>query len=313
MKLVLILILILGVIYGLSLEVLKARNIKSDLDHDLDHDGPWFPIWGVYCGLWHTSHYGVEPVDKLDRYCQFHDICVTMESQGYRSCWCNEQLYYSVSNVIPQNSTESEIKDSILYYIYMATADCANHWGFDDHIKLTRVRPDIDERGYNYLPFYPSSIKYKFEIALNTTNGPANRSHEKIKFQDYAPSLLFKLDATEYNEFVQQVHENPISNIVNYTKNIVNVLSYDKFIFENQDSYFVIYNTDQNNDMTYIVKNITSCCDCPETKHKIDHKINMNLALGIGVGVPMLCVIFLVLLFFVGLILSYLRVCWRSN
>lgn len=282
--------------------ILGLYQVQGATIQNPEEKEPWFPIWGVYCGLWHTNHYGKEPVDQMDRYCQFHDICVTIETQGYSSCWCNEQLYYLVSNVRPRNITESQIKDSILSYIYLAVEHCENHWGFDKHFKVTRVRPDVDERGFNYIVMYPHGVTDKFKVSLNETNCPANLS-DSINTQ--SPSLLLKLSEDQFNQFVQDVHTDPVNNIGNYSSSVVTVLSTEEYIIDVKDEYYILYNTDQNNEATYRVINITECCtvqenNCTNTNstntytqyEKVENRV-IEIVLGVVSGVLFLVIIIL--------------------
>lgn len=115
-----------------------------------------FPIHGVYCGLYHTSLIGEEPVDSLDRFCQYHDICVT--SLGYFSCFCNEQLYFLTMNFIPNTSRQITVKNDILFYIHWSIIRCTNHHSFDTTFHLAPYA------GFHYLPFYPGRVPVKYKV-----------------------------------------------------------------------------------------------------------------------------------------------------
>lgn len=114
-----------------------------------------FIDYGIYCGYLHTSEYGLEPIDELDRYCQFHDICT---SQGLLDCFCNEQLYYYVSNYKPIDNVTLSEKNSILKAIYLSVVGCTNMDQFDIKFKLGKR----SNKGFNYLPIYKSDQNYKY-------------------------------------------------------------------------------------------------------------------------------------------------------
>jgi hypothetical protein len=246
------------------LSTVSADRDKSSVNNEVmvDEKEPWFPIWGVYCGLWHTNHYGVEPIDEMDRYCQFHDICVTIDTQGYSSCWCNEQLYYHVSNFRPSGKNESEIKDSILSYIYIAINRCTNHWGFDTLVKVTKVRSDVNERGFNYIVLYPHNFTEKFIVQLNST--------DEVISSNTSSSFLIQLTKEEFGRFVVDVHTDPINNIKNYTNQIIHTITEKPFIVEQFDSYIVLYNNNPLNEETYQIKNVTECYLGKNTTHYIN-------------------------------------------
>jgi len=104
--------------------------------------------YGKYCGLGHSNTDGDMPIDLLDRYCQIHDICVTAIPANL--CFCNEQLYYLVSNFFPTDDASSSEKNAILTFMYLAIAGCPNHNLLDRRFVISA------DRGYNFLPIYPN-------------------------------------------------------------------------------------------------------------------------------------------------------------
>lgn len=129
-----------------------------NVNHSIDVIGPEY---GKYCGYKVTDKYGSEPIDILDRACQFHDICVT--ALGMLNCFCNEQLYYLVSNIRPQTQKMSSAKDSILSWIYKSIMLCnTNYYWFDSLFALAPYTKDSSP--YSYIPFYPSDEERSFIV-----------------------------------------------------------------------------------------------------------------------------------------------------
>lgn len=109
-----------------------------------------FPIYGKYCGLWHTSYIGEQPVNDLDRLCQYHDICV---ARGYLDCYCNSQLYVLLMNLEVVTREQIKTKNDILWYLHAGILWCTNYANFDLDFYLAGTF-DLKGRGFNYLPFY---------------------------------------------------------------------------------------------------------------------------------------------------------------
>lgn len=121
-------------------------------------------IYGIYCGRGHYSNVGEKPIDIFDRVCQIHDICYT--SSNY-NCFCNEQIYYLISNLYAKTDEQNKIKDYILQFIFIALVGCKNHELFDN----TFVIPKYSQQniGFNFIPFYydaPTEFSIKNKILL---------------------------------------------------------------------------------------------------------------------------------------------------
>ena len=232
--------------------------------------GPYFPIYGVYCGLYHTSYYGEEPVDEQDRYCQFHDICVTLEDQGLSSCWCNEQLYYLTSNLKPKNEVLAGIKESILYYLYIAMARCENFYHFDTNIKITKIRDNQDTKGFNYLPFYPLHENKKESYMMHVNKTFPNRT----SMDDIV--LVYKMDMVAYQQFGKDIYDNPIDGAAKYVKYIIKAVIYKPFMFNltNDDNVIVIYNPSKKFDKTIHVEEVKVCDTCHSNNN--GNSVNIN-------------------------------------
>ena len=165
---------------GMLNNIKKERNVEGVL-----------PLYGYYCGLGHSNKYGVTPVDELDRACQIHDICTTA---GLLACYCNEQLYWSVSNIKPLNNNMSMTKDSVLSYIYTSMIRCKNYDDFD----AKYIIGGTNNKGFNYLPFYgEEASKYVLIKTLENDN---------IYF------LTFD-NVYDYSQFTQKVYLNPLIDI----------------------------------------------------------------------------------------------------
>ncbi len=175
---------------------IKAKNlvINENASNNItknEKDINALPLYGHYCGLGHSNTYGIMPIDVLDRACQIHDICT---SAGLLTCFCNEQLYWIVSNIVPLNSNMSKTKDSILSYIYASVVGCSNYDRFD----VRYIIGSTDHKGFNYLPFY--SIKKESEILINTFE------NDNIYF------LTFD-NLYDYSKFTQTVYINSLIDI----------------------------------------------------------------------------------------------------
>nr|QQV29637.1 hypothetical protein K-LCC10_0382 [Kaumoebavirus] len=122
--------------------VVAAQNVA-------DFQGRAWPVdYGEYCGLGVTSETGVEPTDYLDMACLRHDFCVS--AVGYTSCFCSEQLYHTVMNLAPSNSTQAAARDSILKYIYYALSPCSNYALMNQTYWLS----GSNVSSYNYFPIF---------------------------------------------------------------------------------------------------------------------------------------------------------------
>lgn len=210
------------------------------------------PVWGNYCGKGHTNQRGIEPIDQMDRYCQYHDICVTV--LGFLDCWCNEQLYYLVSNIKPQNLEESDIKDSILTFIFDAVIGCENYWGFDKIFVVTGVEKWMESRGYNYLAYYPSSSIQSYKIN-NLVPGDTD--------------FILRLNKGQYYEFTNDVYQDPVNRISKWLQYKVKDLDVSEYDFEiNPGEYYVVYNP-SNFTSVYQVQNRTECISKPVSHGRV--------------------------------------------
>jgi len=176
------------------------------------------PEYGKYCGYKVTDKYGAKPIDELDRVCQLHDICVT--SIGLLNCFCNEQLYYLVSNIRPKSQTVSKTKDSILSWIYKSIILCnTNYYWFDN---LFSIAPfEKNNAGYFYIPFYPTdkdkrfiieSSRDAFIITFNDTSSYQNftismGNFERINFSKFN---LYPLQANNITKFEMKKNETTV-------------------------------------------------------------------------------------------------------
>ena len=217
-----------------KLLILIAIYITFINTKELDEKwAPIFPIYGTYCGLHHSNKYGEKPVDELDRYCQYHDICVT--ALGLSNCQCNEQLYFLVSNLKPKNITISEVKKSILYYLYVCIWHCQNYYDFD----ITFWIPSImKSNGFNYLPIYPK--------LNNNNNYEINYNNNNTNNQIY----IYSLPNSVYNNFTIDVYDDP-ENIYKYHHYLIKKLDNDKFYFT-VNNIIVIYNPSFENQIVVI-------------------------------------------------------------
>lgn len=117
--------------------------------------------YGYYCGLGHTNAFGVEPIDSLDRACQIHDICI---NDDILNCFCNEQLFYSVSNFNPTNIRQYMEKYYILTSIYRILSICKSE------INLNTKYLIGNTAGYNFIPIYPNKQKIISYFVSNQTD-----------------------------------------------------------------------------------------------------------------------------------------------
>lgn len=183
--------------------------------------------YGKYCGKDHYDSFGGEAVDVFDRACQIHDICCS--SQGLLSCYCNEQLYWLISNLEPKTTDQSDIKDFILKTIYVSVMTCKNYYLFDEYYYVTRVHNDQYYRGFNYLPL---------------------RMREPLKLCSISTDLLvYDLDEKEYANFTATAYYNP--NNIQYIKpdTIIPTGTCD-YIYKSKD-WKVIYNIHQTIDTQF--------------------------------------------------------------
>jgi hypothetical protein len=248
-----------------ALLVLVQAQVQSQTELEAQiytHEDPYFPIYGVYCGLYHTSYYGKEPIDEQDRYCQYHDICVTLETQGLSSCWCNEQLYFLTSNLKPKNEELSGIKDSILYYLYIAMARCNNYYHFDTNFKITKVKDSEDKKGFNYLPFYPLH-----ENKIQSYMTHINKTDSNRTIGQYL-ALVYQMDVNIYQQFTKDVYDDPKNSLGKYAEYVITILSTKPFIFNmtNDDKVVVIYNPSNKYDQTIHVEEV-KLCNSQSTHH----------------------------------------------
>jgi hypothetical protein len=109
--------------------------------------------YGSYCIL--TSDdtittMGGQPVGNLDRFCQIYDVCI---ASNFNPCYCEEQLYYYVSNLSP-TTDESTERDKLLHNAYMELASCStNYFPLQDNYVISTFNQK--NLGYWYIPFYP--------------------------------------------------------------------------------------------------------------------------------------------------------------
>lgn len=174
--------------------------------------------YGKYCGKDHYDSFGGEAVDVFDRSCQIHDICCS--SQGLLSCYCNEQLYWLISNLEPKTSDQSDIKDFILKTIYVSVMTCKNYYLFDEFYYVTRVHSDQYYRGFNYLPL---------------------RMHEPLQLCSINTDMfIYDLDEKEYSNFTATAYYQP-SNIAYIKPNQIIPMGTCDFIYKSKD-WKIIYN-----------------------------------------------------------------------
>ncbi len=146
-----------------------------------------------------------KPLDLLDRSCQIYQACIGHNSSKNHKCFCDEQLYYHVSNFEPTDNITKHIKDNVLYYLQITSHNCSSYYHFDKIQKL----------GSHYgLPIYPKLPSIRGIVGYNITS------------TNY--TSLYK-----YNEFITKIHSNKnytlifesdqvytITNVNNDTKTI---------------------------------------------------------------------------------------------
>lgn len=168
--------------------------------------------YGYYCGIYHYDIYGRKPMDILDDACQIHDICTT---RGLTDCYCNQQLYYRISNIKPLNKSMSEARDSMARYIFLVIYPCSNSYEYDKRY----VIGTMNNNGFNYLPLYKKNETKEFIIET-----------EK-------PIYLIKL-CNDYEKFTRDVYNNTI-NFRRYGYTYLNGTSKITLI---KDCDYVLYN-----------------------------------------------------------------------
>lgn len=157
----------------LLIGVITAQNLSQ------------FPIYGRYCGINHYDIYGRSGICELDDACQIHDICT---SRGLSDCFCNQQLFWYASNILPINFEASYAKRSILRYIYYSIAPCSDYYYYDKF----RVLGNMNNKGFNYLPIYHSG-------------------NYKINVKHDAKLYVIFLTHSNYMNFTVSVYNNPNS------------------------------------------------------------------------------------------------------
>jgi hypothetical protein len=245
-----------------------------------------FPKYGEYCGWGHTNYFGKEPIDKLDRFCQIHDICVTLDEHGITSCWCHEQLYYFLSNWKPYNKETTKRKNDILYYMYILIARCENHYHFDTNIHITKaitINGINSTKGFNYLPFYKNDTNSSFIIKSNGT------------------ILLFKLNEKQYNKFTYDAYIKPTEVKIIYTEYLIAIIKrnveYNLCITNNQN--YVIYNDDIDYSRIIKIYNKTHIIKCEEQEQEQESKIYLVIFfLSILIGMMISLVFFNILQYY---------------
>lgn len=229
--------------------ILFSQYVFANNMSTIDIEKPMLPNYGYYCGLGITNTYGKIPIDNLDRACQIHDICTTL---NLMDCYCNEQLYWLVSNLYANTQNMKNTKDEILRYIYISIAGCPNH----DNFKNIFYIGGIGDKGFNYFPIYHIDKESYAQIFVPTKN---------VYF------LNFK-NLEDYLQFTFNVYINP-RFYIDESKLINNGEYY------NVTGYSIIYN--RNNNQIWIgVIDITA--EFIKSKFnmeikKLEDKININL------------------------------------
>jgi len=190
--------------------------------------------YGKYCGKDHYDSFGGEAVDVFDRSCQIHDICCT--SQGLLSCYCNEQLYWLISNLEPKTVNQTDIKDFILKTIYVSVITCKNYYLFDEYYYVTKVYNDQYNRGFNYLP-------------LRMNDPDINM----LRICAYETDLyIYDISNENYSNFTSTAYYNPIG-VYSYKHDVV-VAQSCKYIHKVTD-WKVIYNPTVYDTMFQLIRN----------------------------------------------------------
>jgi len=132
----------------------------------------WEDIWhyggpyGVYCGIFHSSHIFEEPINAVDRACQLHDTCISAAGK-YLSCECNEQLLRRMSEVCPKNETDGYYRDQIIRAMNIGVSMCGSATcNLMDRYDVSH------EIGYNAIVFYgPKEIRLSSGRASSSPGG----------------------------------------------------------------------------------------------------------------------------------------------
>lgn len=145
--------------------------------------------YGKYCGVNYGSAYGAQPVDDMDRACQFHDICVG--SQGMLSCFCNEQLLMNLMIYTPTDDTNSQYRHCAIDGIDATTHLC----NIDYTSLITRFYVDKSNNGYTYIPVYGYSDIPKM-IHIKSITGLRVYYMWTRVFFDYFVNLAYQYPTT---------------------------------------------------------------------------------------------------------------------
>jgi len=74
-----------------------------------------FPIYGNWCGPNHPKKgTNPEPIDATDQACKNHDKCY--DEYGYLNAYCDQNLVFSLQNIIPRSEIEDLAGKAIIYY-----------------------------------------------------------------------------------------------------------------------------------------------------------------------------------------------------
>jgi hypothetical protein len=187
--------------------------------------------YGVYCGLYHTDVYGEQPINDLDRKCQVHDICVS--ALGRSSCYCNEQLYWAVSNVKPIDKASDSEKNKILSLIYPSLVSCNNYYDFD--IKFVLANGYITtNRGFNYVPFY--SVPDKLD--------------ERLYFYSSDDIYIFSVDNKYYSNLTHQIYDSITTPVKDYSP--VLCKKNQQYYLNRDQRSIIFYSTNQKSTSVYV-------------------------------------------------------------
>lgn len=138
--------------------------------------------YGIYCGKDRSNTLGSQPLDKLDRNCQIHDICLKstppiMVKSDQVQCFCDEQLYEKLSIYQPLTTQQEQEQTSGLSTAYVSILGCDNYNYLTsryyianclshDQLHTESTTPCDSSKGYTYLPIYPKSQKTIIDINL---------------------------------------------------------------------------------------------------------------------------------------------------
>jgi hypothetical protein len=135
----------------------------------------WEDIWryggpyGVYCGIFHSSHIFEEPINSVDRACQLHDTCISAAGK-YLSCECNEQLLRRMSEVCPKNETDGYYRDQIIRAMNIGVSMCGSATcNLMDRYDVSH------EIGYNAIVFYGPK-----EVRLSSGHGSSSKDEGRM-------------------------------------------------------------------------------------------------------------------------------------